>query len=116
MLELGERSPLLHAALAEPVQANGTDLVFCCGPNMKRLFDKLPQRLRGGWAEDAKALGPRIAEAMRGGDVVMVKGSAGSRMGMVVDALSALGQTVNPAGISNENDTNSKTARAVQQG
>ena len=58
------------------VQANGIDLVFCCGPNMKRLFDKLPARLRGGWAEDAKALGPQIAEAMRGGDVVMVKGSA----------------------------------------
>ena len=112
MLELGERSPLLHAALAGPVQANGTDLVFCCGPNMKRLFDKLPARLRGGWAEDAKALGPQIAEAMRGGDVVMVKGSAGSRMGVVVDALSALGRTAIP----NENDTNGKTARAVQQG
>jgi UDP-N-acetylmuramoyl-tripeptide--D-alanyl-D-alanine ligase len=53
---------------------------------------------------------------MRDGDVVMVKGSAGSRMGMVVDALSALGHAVNPAAISNENDTNGKTARAVQQG
>jgi UDP-N-acetylmuramoyl-tripeptide--D-alanyl-D-alanine ligase len=116
MLELGERSPLLHAALAEPVQANGTDLVFCCGPNMKRLFDRLPARLRGGWAEDAKALGPQIAEAMRGGDVVMVKGSAGSRMGVVVDALSALGDYAHPAAISNVNDTNGKTARAVQQG
>jgi UDP-N-acetylmuramoyl-tripeptide--D-alanyl-D-alanine ligase len=116
MLELGERSPLLHAALAGPVQANGTDLVFCCGPNMKRLFDKLPAHLRGGWAEDAKALGPQIAEAMRGGDVVMVKGSAGSRMGIVVDALSALGHTANSNATSNENDTNGKTARAVQQG
>ena len=116
MLELGERSPLLHAALAGPVQANGTDLVFCCGPNMKRLFDKLPAHLRGGWAEDAKALGPQIAEAMRGGDVVMVKGSAGSRMGVVVDALSALGDAADPATISNANDTNGKTARAVQQG
>jgi UDP-N-acetylmuramoyl-tripeptide--D-alanyl-D-alanine ligase len=120
MLELGERSPLLHATLAEPVRANGTDLVFCCGPNMKHLFDKLPAHLRGGWAEDARALGPQIAEAMRGGDVVMVKGSAGSRMGVVVDALSALGDAADPAAIpapiSNANDTNGKTARAVQQG
>jgi UDP-N-acetylmuramoyl-tripeptide--D-alanyl-D-alanine ligase len=116
MLELGERSPLLHAALAGPLQANDADLVFCCGPNMKRLFDKLPARLRGGWAEDAKALGPQIAEAMRGGDVVMVKGSAGSKMGVVVDALSALGDTANSATISNTNDINGKTARAVQQG
>ena len=95
---------------------DGTDLVFCCGPNMKRLFDKLPAHLRGGWAEDATALGPQIAEAMRGGDVVMVKGSAGSRMGIVVDALSALGHTANSNATSNENDTNGKTARAVQQG
>jgi UDP-N-acetylmuramoyl-tripeptide--D-alanyl-D-alanine ligase len=120
MLELGEQSPLLHAALAGPVQSNGTDLVFCCGPNMKRLFDKLPAHLRGGWAKDAKALGPQIVEAMRGGDVVMVKGSAGSRMGVVVDALSALGDAADLAAISapisNVNDTNGKTARAVQQG
>ena len=49
----------------------------------------------------------------------MVKGSAGSRMGVVVDALSALGDTADPpisAPISNVNDTNGKTARAVQQG
>ena len=75
-----------------------------------------PAHLRGGWAEDAKALGPQIAAAMRGGDVVMVKGSAGSRMGVVVDALSALGHAADLAPIPNVNDTNGKTARAVQQG
>src|SRR3954454_10270136 len=90
MLELGERSPLLHAALAEPLIVNGTDLVFCCGANMKRLFDKLPARLRGAWAEDSKALAPKIAADVRGGDCVMIKGSLGSRMALIVDALSAL--------------------------
>jgi len=122
MLELGDRSPLLHAALAEPLKANGVDLVFCCGPHMKRLFDKLPAHLRGAWAEDAKALAPQIAASMRDGDVVMVKGSAGSRMGIVVDALSALDRTpestTNSTSISNSNktDTNGTTARAAQQG
>jgi UDP-N-acetylmuramoyl-tripeptide--D-alanyl-D-alanine ligase len=116
MLELGERSPLLHAALAEPLKAAGVDLVFCCGPNMKRLFDKLPKHLRGAWAEDANALAPQIAADIRGGDCVMIKGSAGSRMGIVVDALAALDRTANSAAISNTNDTNGKTAHAVQQG
>jgi UDP-N-acetylmuramoyl-tripeptide--D-alanyl-D-alanine ligase len=116
MLELGERAPLLHAALAEPLKAAGVDLVFCCGPNMKRLFDKLPKHLQGAWAEDAGALAPRIAADMRGGDCVMIKGSAGSRMGIVVDALAALDRTANSAAISNTNDINGKTAHAVQQG
>jgi UDP-N-acetylmuramoyl-tripeptide--D-alanyl-D-alanine ligase len=92
------------------------DLVFCCGPNMKRLFDKLPKHLRGAWAEDANALAPQIAADIRGGDCVMIKGSAGSRMGIVVDALAALDRTANSAAISNTNDTNGKTAHAVQQG
>jgi UDP-N-acetylmuramoyl-tripeptide--D-alanyl-D-alanine ligase len=116
MLEMGERSPLLHAALAEPLQSNGVDLVFCCGPNMKRLFDKLPTAMQGAWAENSTALAPRIAQALRGGDCVMVKGSLGSRMALIVDALSALGNTGTPAPNSTSNDTNGKTARAVQQG
>jgi UDP-N-acetylmuramoyl-tripeptide--D-alanyl-D-alanine ligase len=103
-------------ALAEPLNAAGVDLVFCCGPNMKRLFDKLPKHLQGAWAEDAGALAPRIAADMRGGDCVMIKGSAGSRMGIVVDALAALDRTANSAAISNTNDINGKTAHAVQQG
>ncbi len=102
MLEMGERSPLLHAALAEPLQANGVDLVFCCGPNMKRLFDKLPTAMRGAWAENSH--GTRAAGSRRrcaAATCVMVKGSLGSRMALIVDALSALGDTGTPAPNSN---------------
>jgi UDP-N-acetylmuramoyl-tripeptide--D-alanyl-D-alanine ligase len=34
---------------------------------------------------------PQLVENLRAGDVVLVKGSNGSRMSRVVDALSALG-------------------------
>ncbi|ACI98052.1 UDP-N-acetylmuramoylalanyl-D-glutamyl-2,6-diaminopimelate--D-alanyl-D-alanine ligase [Rhodospirillum centenum] len=90
MLELGAQAPSLHAGLADQFRRAGADLVFCCGPNMKFLFDRLPAALRGRHTEDSAALAPLVADAVRAGDVVMVKGSAGSRMSRVVDALVAL--------------------------
>jgi len=90
MLELGAQAPQLHAGLAEPFRRAGVDLVYCCGPNMRHLYDKLPAAMRGRHAPDSAALAPMVAEAVRAGDVVMVKGSAGSRMARVVDALKAL--------------------------
>ncbi len=58
MLELGAQSPALHAALAEPIEDAGVDLVFCAGPMMKSLFEALPPTQRGGYAETAQALAP----------------------------------------------------------
>jgi UDP-N-acetylmuramoyl-tripeptide--D-alanyl-D-alanine ligase len=90
MLELGDHGPALHAGLAEAVRRNGVDLVFCCGPLMKHLFDRVPAAQRGRHAETSAALAPLVAEAVRPGDVLMIKGSAGSRMVAVVEALAAL--------------------------
>ncbi len=87
MLELGPQGPALHRALARPVAANAVDLVFCCGPLMRNLWRALPASRRGFYAEDSAALEPEVLSAIRGGDVVMVKGSLGSRMGPIVKAL-----------------------------
>jgi UDP-N-acetylmuramoyl-tripeptide--D-alanyl-D-alanine ligase len=87
MLELGDEAALLHAALLQPLRRHGVDLVFTAGPSMAHLFDALPPEMRGGHAADSQALSPRVIEAVRAGDVVTVKGSAGSRMGVVVAAL-----------------------------
>ena len=57
---------------------------------MKALIEALPESRRGGYAESADALIPMIAGAVRAGDVVLVKGSNGSRMSRVVAALSGL--------------------------
>lgn len=91
MLELGVEAPAFHAALAEPIAAAGVDLVFCAGPLMKSLWDALPSTRRGGYAETAGALAPEIARAVKPGDVVMVKGSNGSKAGVVATALSTIG-------------------------
>jgi UDP-N-acetylmuramoyl-tripeptide--D-alanyl-D-alanine ligase len=90
MLELGQEGAALHAGLAEPLQAHGIDLVFTAGSAMANLDRALPASMRAGHAEDSASLAPLVAEAVRPGDVVTVKGSAGSRMGVVVRALQAL--------------------------
>jgi UDP-N-acetylmuramoyl-tripeptide--D-alanyl-D-alanine ligase len=58
---------------------------------MKSLWDALPPTRRGGYAESAAALAPQLADAVQAGDVVMVKGSNGSKAGQVAQALLALG-------------------------
>ena len=87
MLELGDDADKLHADLAEEFVGNAIDLVYLCGPHMAVLNDMLPQRIRGAWAEDSAALLAQVIAAVRPGDVVLVKGSLGSRMAPVVDAL-----------------------------
>ena len=87
MLELGPRGAELHAGLAQPVVGEGVDLVFCCGPLMRALWEALPSERRGGYADNSAALESQVLAAIRPGDAVMVKGSLGSRMGPIVKAL-----------------------------
>jgi UDP-N-acetylmuramoyl-tripeptide--D-alanyl-D-alanine ligase len=90
MLELGPDAPQFHAALAGPLETAGIDLVFCAGPLMKSLWDALPPTRRGGYAEVAGELAPQVARAVEPGDVVMVKGSNGSKASAIAAALGAL--------------------------
>ena len=90
MLELGDGGPKFHSDLVEPIQSARVDLVFCAGPLMKSLWDALPPTRRGGYAESAADLAPQVAQAVEPGDVVMVKGSNGSRAGAIAAALRAL--------------------------
>lgn len=91
MLEMGEGGPALHAALAEPIAAANTDLVFASGPQMKALWDALPAGRRGAYAENSTALAPKLTAALKPGDTVLVKGSLGSRMAVIVEALKGAG-------------------------
>lgn len=91
MLELGPDSPDFHAQLAGPIEAARLDLVFCAGPLMKALWDALSADRRGAYAQNAAELADKIVSAVRPGDVVMVKGSNGSKAGVIAAALSAAG-------------------------
>jgi UDP-N-acetylmuramoyl-tripeptide--D-alanyl-D-alanine ligase len=97
MLELGPQGRDLHRELAESVLANGVDLVFCCGPLMRGLWEALPPGRQGGYAETSTALEPQVLAAIQTGDAVMVKGSLGSRMAPIVKALQNRYRRVAPA-------------------
>lgn len=91
MLELGASADSIHASLSGDLIAAEIDLVFTAGSHMAHLAAGLPKDMLGARAETSLDLAPLVARAIRPGDVVMVKGSLGSRMARVVDALRALG-------------------------
>jgi len=92
MLELGAHGPAEHAALAP--DAAMADVVFTCGKLMAGLHDAVPPSRRGAHAPDAARLAGIVADAVRPGDVILVKGSLGSRMKLVVSALDPIAETV----------------------
>jgi UDP-N-acetylmuramoyl-tripeptide--D-alanyl-D-alanine ligase len=91
MLELGDTAEDLHAGLATDLAA-AADRVYCCGPHMAALFAALPQDKRALHAPDSSALASLLSPGIRAGDVVLVKGSLGSRMACIVEALQDLGR------------------------
>jgi UDP-N-acetylmuramoyl-tripeptide--D-alanyl-D-alanine ligase len=91
MLELGTSERADHAAIAQLSWVKNVDQFYCVGPLMKALFEALPTGKRGAWyagPQDAMADLPKIARA---GDVVLVKGSKGSKVSLLVDGLRQLG-------------------------
>lgn len=89
MLELGPEGPRLHAELAAEVEAAGVDQAFTCGPLMAELSAALPACRRGAHGIDSEALAAPLRAALRDGDVLLVKGSLGSRMARLIAALEA---------------------------
>ena len=91
MLEMGPGGNAHHTGLAEPIEKAGTDLVFLCGAQMHSLWDALPASRRGGYAATSTELAATLTAALKNGDTVLVKGSLGSKMAVIIDALKARG-------------------------
>jgi UDP-N-acetylmuramoyl-tripeptide--D-alanyl-D-alanine ligase len=89
MLELGEASPDLHRGLKDAVDAAGVDLLLACGPMMKLLLDDLAPAQRGAWAPSSAGLIDALLDTLQPGDMVMIKGSLGSHMAPLVEAVLA---------------------------
>lgn len=87
MLELGPDEAAMHRDMAKDPAMASVDLVHLAGPRMRALYDALPEARRGLYAQTAAELAARISELVAIGDIVLVKGSKGSRVSTVVDAL-----------------------------
>jgi UDP-N-acetylmuramoyl-tripeptide--D-alanyl-D-alanine ligase len=93
MLELGPTEMDLHRALADHPGMASFHVVHCLGPRMRALWEALPQERRGQWHETAEAMAARAPVIADAGDVILVKGSKGSRASLVAEALRRLGRT-----------------------
>jgi UDP-N-acetylmuramoyl-tripeptide--D-alanyl-D-alanine ligase len=89
MLEMGPDGPAHHAALAAPIERAGADIVYACGPQMRSLWELLPGERRGAYGDTSLDIASAVRESIRAGDVVLVKGSFGSKMSVIIDALKA---------------------------
>lgn len=90
MLELGHQGPAIHAGLARHILGSGIDSVHTVGPLMAHLSESLPSHQVAGHHPDSGAAATAVASQVGDGDIVMVKGSAGMKMGTIIAALEAL--------------------------
>ena len=89
MLELGDKSADIHRSLKEDVRAAEVNLLFACGPNMAHLTKSMPSAVTTYHAATSEGLIEPLLETVGAGDIVLVKGSLGSKMSLPLEALLA---------------------------
>ncbi len=92
MLELGSTETRDHQDLAKLASMDKIDLVHTVGPRMAHLHAVLPAEKQGQHRDTAGEFAGEIHRWVDAGDVTLVKGSKGSKVSQVVDAIRKLGQ------------------------
>jgi UDP-N-acetylmuramoyl-tripeptide--D-alanyl-D-alanine ligase len=92
MLELGDHALRLHAECGQAAAASGLDRLFVVGGSAARaLADAAIEAGMPGvavtWFENSEEAARAVAEDVRAGDLVLIKGSRGIRTDVVVDRL-----------------------------
>ncbi|OHT21268.1 UDP-N-acetylmuramoyl-tripeptide--D-alanyl-D-alanine ligase [Edaphosphingomonas haloaromaticamans] len=85
MRELGEKSPLFHASLAQPLVRAGVDFALLVGPEMAALANELEGRIDFAHVPDAAAALDRLDGLIEAGDAVLIKGSNAIGLARLVD-------------------------------
>ncbi len=88
MLELGSAEVELHRELLASALASGLDLVGACGPRMQAAAEGLERVDRLIVTPDAESLALALADRLRPGDLVLLKGSRGMAMERILRTLS----------------------------
>lgn len=89
MLELGDQAEPQHHQLMAEVLARPIDRIFAVGGEVVEaaFAQNVPPEKAGGYAVNIEILFPLVMETLRPGDIIFVKGSKGSRVSKIVDAL-----------------------------
>ncbi|MCY4262818.1 MAG: Mur ligase family protein, partial [Candidatus Dadabacteria bacterium] len=87
MLELGESSEMEHRLIGEHISQLGLDMVVVTGEFSKPLVSTVPGETVCHVAKNPKEVAALLAELCAENDVILVKGSRGMKMEMVIHAL-----------------------------
>ncbi len=87
MLELGDKSPDIHRSLKEDVCAADVNLLFACGPNMAQLAKAMPSKITTHHEASSDLLVEPLLKEVGPGDVILLKGSLGSKMSVPLEAV-----------------------------
>lgn len=91
MLELGELAPTAHRSLGQYIGRTGIDLLYACGQFGGEIVDGAieagMQAERAYRCEDAGEIATSLKYILREGDILLVKGSRGTRMERVIEQM-----------------------------
>ena len=94
MLELGPDEVEMHTGVADLPHIGNIHVIHCVGPRMRHLWRALPEPKRGRQVDSAQELAEQAHRIIDAGDVVLVKGSKGSKVSLVVEALRKAGRVM----------------------
>ncbi len=87
MRELGPTAPEMHAALADAVVDHKIDQLYCCGPHMAHLVEAVNSQTDCIYELESVDLVDPITKTLSAHDTVMIKGSLGTNMKPIVEAV-----------------------------
>ncbi len=87
MLELGEHSESLHAAVGEMAKNAGIDLLFCFGSAAKTIAANAGSDVQCFCTEDASELTEALRNTLKAGDCVLFKASHGMHLETIIASL-----------------------------
>jgi UDP-N-acetylmuramoyl-tripeptide--D-alanyl-D-alanine ligase len=90
MAELGADAKSIHENLADPFINADIDLAYCCGVDIKPFYDLIPESKQGGHYQSSTDLHAMIKDIIKPNDVLLVKGSNGSNMKIIIEAIQSL--------------------------
>ncbi len=112
MKELGPDADKLHADLMDPIVEAGVSELFLAGDGLLPLrnrFSKNENELGIYWASTSKELVLMVNKSLKSSDVVLIKGSNASGIGLIANELKSLSHGVNRGTNERIDDMSAKT-------